>query len=72
MSKVQEIESALRELPPQEKWQVARWLLDELDGAAGGESVVEFLCLGLAALSPGVKTRRILAVGIKIDLYTNI
>jgi hypothetical protein len=35
MSTVQEIESALRQLPPQEKWEVARWLLDELDETTG-------------------------------------
>lgn len=32
MSKVQEIESALKQLPAQEQWKVARWLLDELEG----------------------------------------
>ena len=40
MSKVQEIESALRELPPQEKWVVARWLLDELDETIAGKADV--------------------------------
>ena len=38
MSKVQEIESALRELPSQEKWEVARWLLDELDETTAGNA----------------------------------
>jgi hypothetical protein len=36
MSKVQEIETALRQLPAQEQWQVARWLLDELEEGVGG------------------------------------
>jgi len=40
MSRVQEIESALRELPPQEQWEVARWLLDELHEPAGGKADV--------------------------------
>ncbi len=35
MSKVQEIEAALRQLPAQEQWEVARWLLDELEEATG-------------------------------------
>jgi hypothetical protein len=35
MSKVQEIEAALRQLPPQDQWEVARWLLEELEEATG-------------------------------------
>ena len=35
MSKVQEIESALRQLPQQEQWEVARWLLEKLEESAG-------------------------------------
>lgn len=31
VSKIQEIEAALRQLPAQEQWEVARWLLDELE-----------------------------------------
>jgi hypothetical protein len=31
MSKVQEIESALRQLPTEERWEVARWLMEELE-----------------------------------------
>jgi hypothetical protein len=42
MSKVQEIEAALRQLPAHEQWEVARWLLDELeeetDSAAKGQN----------------------------------
>lgn len=30
MSNVIEIETALRELPPQDQWRILRWLLDEL------------------------------------------
>jgi len=34
MNSVLEIETALRQLPPQERWEIARWLLDDLqDGA---------------------------------------
>ena len=35
MSKVHEIETALQQLAPQEQWEVARWLLDNLDKQAG-------------------------------------
>ena len=38
MSKVQEIEAVLRQLPTQEQWQVARWLLDELEEGTGPEA----------------------------------
>jgi hypothetical protein len=30
VNSVLEIEKALQELPPQERWEVARWLLDDL------------------------------------------
>ncbi len=33
MSSVQEIEQALRQLPRQERWEVARWLLEDLQDA---------------------------------------
>jgi hypothetical protein len=34
MNSVLEIEMALRQLPPQERWEIARWLLEDLqDGA---------------------------------------
>ena len=37
MSNVREIEAALRQLPACEQWEIARWLLDELEeGAANG------------------------------------
>ncbi len=35
MSKVLEIETALRQLPAHEQWEVARWLLDALEERAG-------------------------------------
>jgi hypothetical protein len=35
MSKVLEIESALRQLPAQDQWEVARWLLDALEEGTG-------------------------------------
>ena len=31
MTSVIEIEAALHQLPQQEKWQIARWLLDDLE-----------------------------------------
>lgn len=30
MNSVAEIEKALRQLPPEERWEIARWLLDDL------------------------------------------
>ena len=38
MSTVWEIESALRKLPAQEKWEIANWLLDDLEEAAYRET----------------------------------
>ena len=35
MSKVLEIESALRQLPAQDQWEVARWLLEALEERTG-------------------------------------
>ncbi len=35
MSKVLEIQSALRQLPSREQWEIARWLLDELEEGNG-------------------------------------
>jgi hypothetical protein len=34
MSKVEEIEAALHQLPAQDQWEVARWLLDKLEESA--------------------------------------
>ena len=36
MSNVQEIEAALRQLPAEKQWEVARWLLEKLEEEAGG------------------------------------
>ena len=33
MNSVWEIETALRQLPPQERWEIARWLLEDLQEA---------------------------------------
>ena len=33
MSNLLEIETALRQLPAQERWEIARWLLDDLQEA---------------------------------------
>jgi hypothetical protein len=30
VNSVSEIETALRQLPPQERWEIARWLLEDL------------------------------------------
>ena len=34
MNSVLEIETALRQLPSQERWEIARWLLDDLQEGA--------------------------------------
>jgi hypothetical protein len=34
MTSVQEIEMALRQLPPQDRWEIARWLLEDLQEGA--------------------------------------
>jgi hypothetical protein len=34
MKSVLEIEMALRQLPPQERWEIARWLLEDLQEGA--------------------------------------
>ncbi|MEI7732416.1 MAG: hypothetical protein WCO56_22790 [Verrucomicrobiota bacterium] len=39
MNKVLEIESALQQLPAQAKWEIARWLLDDLQGT--GKEVLQ-------------------------------
>ena len=38
MSNVLEIEAALRQLPMQDQWQIARWLLDELEENGHGKT----------------------------------
>ncbi len=32
MNSILEIENALRQMPPEDRWEVARWLLDDLQG----------------------------------------
>jgi hypothetical protein len=41
MSTVLEIETALRQLPRQERWEIARWLLEDLQENALGEAQTE-------------------------------
>jgi hypothetical protein len=38
MNGVVEIESALRQLPRQDKWQIARWLLEDLEENGAGKA----------------------------------
>ena len=66
MSKVQEIESALRELPPQEKWEVARWLLDELDEKTGHQPDVTATNGGHTPPLPDYAARRRRIFGDKV------
>jgi hypothetical protein len=41
MNSVLEIEKALRQLPPQERWEIARWLLDDLQEGMFGQAQSE-------------------------------
>jgi hypothetical protein len=66
MSRVQEIESALRQLPPQEKWEVARWLLDELDETTGGKAAVSTPNGGHTPQLPDYAARRRRIFGDKV------
>ena len=66
MSKVQEIESALRELPPQQKWEVACWLLDELDGGTEGQAEVSITHSESALPIPDYAARRRRIFGDKV------
>jgi hypothetical protein len=66
MSKVQEIQSALQELPPQQKWEVACWLLDELDGRTGGQAEVSIPNGGPAPPLPDYAARRRRIFGDKV------
>ena len=36
MNSVLEVEQALRQLPPEDRWEVARWLLDDLQEHTAG------------------------------------
>jgi len=44
MNSVLEIETALRQLPPQERWEIARWLLEDLQEGAISQAQVEASC----------------------------
>jgi hypothetical protein len=38
MNSVLEIENALRQMPPEDRWEVARWLLDDLEEQAASQA----------------------------------
>ncbi len=38
MSSVVEIEQALRQLPPQQRWEIAHWLLEDLQEGSLGQT----------------------------------
>jgi hypothetical protein len=38
MSNLLELETALRQLPPQERWEIARWSLDDLQEATTSQA----------------------------------
>jgi hypothetical protein len=59
VSKVQEIEAALRQLPTQDRWEVARWLLDELEEGVGGATTVENGSRAMALPDYAARRRRI-------------
>jgi len=68
MNSVSEIEMALRQLPPQERWEIARWLLEDLqegalsqaEGKASGDNG------GQTPLLPDYSARRRRIFGNKI------
>lgn len=66
MSKVLEIEAALRELPSQEKWEVAHWLLDELDEKTGAQADVSIPNGGQTPPLPDYAARRRRIFGDKV------
>ena len=59
MSKVLEIEAALRQLPAQEQWEVARWLLDELAEGTGSATKQQNGSQPLALPDYAARLRRI-------------
>jgi hypothetical protein len=64
MSKVDEIEAALRQLPDPERWEVARWLLSELEKSVTAHGKAEH---GHSAPpSPDYAARRRLIFGEKV------
>ena len=64
MSKVLEIEAALRQLPPQEQWEVARWLLEALEEGTVGTAKEQ--ASGPVAALPDYAARRRRIFGDKI------
>ena len=64
MSKVLEIEAALRQLPAQEQWEVARWLLDALE--AGNAGATKPPNGGSISALPDYSTRRRRIFGDKV------
>jgi len=41
MNTVLEVEQALRQLPPEDRWEVARWLLDDLQDHAASQATAQ-------------------------------
>ena len=64
VSKVLEIEAALRKLPAQEQWEVARWLLDALE--EGNGSAAKGQNGGSVAALPDYAARRRRIFGEKV------
>ena len=64
MSKVLEIESALRQLPAQDQWEVARWLLDALEERTGSAAAGQNG--GSVAAMPNYAARRRRIFGDKV------
>jgi hypothetical protein len=59
MTKVREIETALRRLPVQEQWEVARWLLEELEERAASTAIGQNGGLSPALPDYAARRRRI-------------
>ena len=59
MSKVLEIEAALGQLPAQEQWEVARWLLDALEQGTESAAYGQKGCTASALPDYAARRRRI-------------
>lgn len=68
MSNLLEIEKALRQLPPQERWEIARWLLDGLQEATISQPQGEGSAdkAGQASALPDYSARRRRIFGSKV------
>jgi hypothetical protein len=67
MSKVQEIEMAIQQLPPQERREIARWLLDDLQEGTLNEAKNDPLPLnGQTPTLPDYSARRRRIFGSKV------